>query len=502
MAAYILGTYGGKTYDTGANKIAKKFRVQSSFAFDLIKTYKHFGHMVPIPNSMFGWAPKLYGVLTKEFLLHNNVKRVTAGDTYTCTNIPVLVALLIYLDQSGKVIELKSMAAKVQKHHHCKGSLMYTHKKRMLLSDFPVACSLSWVSLFPFQIQLKEETKADPMALHEFIEFLWYSPGQADSLVGRVREKVKTVTNKLEMADLNMIIQKGDSYDKAKDKSTGAGAGAEEEHKAKKVNPFLEKKQVAKVWKAPREERIGLLEDIRADMIAKAQNISFHMSVLQAYDNSDEEQKALDVPELAPKLAPKAKSEKEYDLGRLKFLSRHSDFPAIPAVFSNTAKVGSYLLQGMNLDETFDLKAKPTALWKHLETHSAGTADARILDDSSIVPPRKADEEQDSDDRHPTIGVPLAAGRVMENDAEDSMDESEEASPPTQPEKVSSPATPTQDEKTSPPKRKSPRNKGTEQDQTITTPPSRKRAPPKGSSSKTKKAKPNKVSGKHLQLGD
>lgn len=96
-------------------KHALKFRLQSAFSFDLISTYVELGFMAKIPKNMETWSKKLFDILTGVCQEVTEFQKLSTNN-YTSSNIPVLVAILVYLESKSVLCCSGAMSTQVTKH--------------------------------------------------------------------------------------------------------------------------------------------------------------------------------------------------------------------------------------------------------------------------------------------------------------------------------------------------------------------------------------------------
>lgn len=322
--------------------------------------------MAPIPQDSELWAPNLFKILTEGFYEIDYFKREKSGDKYTCTNIPLLVALLVYLNMKD-IIQLV-IAEDAANKHHSKGALLYTHHNRKKNQEgqieFPAVCPHSWANIFPLHVKYRGFKTG--MELPEFIVALFY--GEPTETMIRLRKEVGEATKTLKIGRLQSLLAKGEYEAPGKGKNT-----EESEHKEKPLNPYLENRIVQNVMDAEREERFEMLDALRKDALARALNISIHMDIISAYDNTDDENEAQDEQEQeqeqANHKAGKSKKSKEADLGRLQFLVRRKGkrmAGPVPKCFADVRSLEAQLDNLIREDSSLDFKASPKAIWDHL----------------------------------------------------------------------------------------------------------------------------------------
>jgi hypothetical protein len=403
--------HGGKKYENGMQKLAKVFRVSSSISYAVVKTYRHFGHMAPVPSTVATWAKNLHHVLTDQFLLKNVVfKRKTLGDQFTCTNIPVLLSLVCYLHRFD-VIKLGHIAKSAEDNHMAKGSYKYAHKNRQFKIDFPLECDQTWVNEMPFWI----EASGELFEFQDFIKYLWYGrEGVAeDAALDELRSDVNKATASITINILENFYGKGElSFLDIPGKAVvGAASKDKEGDKKKNLNPFLEKRAVLNVCEAKKEDRVDMLDDMRKDCLAKALNITLHMKMMKATDGDLKE------TGVVVALEEGMKPPKHQDLGRLIYLVRPVGTPNVPNAIGQVSSMERWLENIVAKDTTFDYNAPATEIWDKLQLKNSWKKPKAIIQDKNnidqtdvmVAPvPRKSEQ--------PTPGVPTTARGVKMDD--------------------------------------------------------------------------------------
>jgi hypothetical protein len=107
----------------------------SAFSSALIRTYKELGFMAPIPKDMATWSPHLFKLLTESFFEEEVFKKSTSDTSYTCSNIPVLVAVLVHLEDKGIICCGNTLTKEVKPLFHSAG--LYQDTRHWLEDGWP-----------------------------------------------------------------------------------------------------------------------------------------------------------------------------------------------------------------------------------------------------------------------------------------------------------------------------------------------------------------------------
>jgi hypothetical protein len=178
ITGYSVEKYKQALFKSQEKTKPTNFRYHSCVSYALITTYKILGHMASIPIEMGTWSPKLFVLLTQTFYQIDYFKKVSSSTTYTCTNIPVLVAILVYLEWK----EVLSFEQSMKRFSQCfikRGALKCTRKWRMDGAWPQKIQNNTWVSLMPFTVATRDEDQIS-MQLHEAIILLLYGTEDQD----------------------------------------------------------------------------------------------------------------------------------------------------------------------------------------------------------------------------------------------------------------------------------------------------------------------------------
>ena len=134
--------------------------------------------MAPIPMEMDKWSPSLFKLLTVDFFETKSYKKVAPNDKYTTSNIPVLVALIIFLEREG-VLNFQSMMETARGQHHSKGSLKCTYAARSGSKTDPCSWAdirqKTWLTKLPFRVQmLLKDGSHVKLSFCELVQFILF----------------------------------------------------------------------------------------------------------------------------------------------------------------------------------------------------------------------------------------------------------------------------------------------------------------------------------------
>jgi hypothetical protein len=118
--------------------------------------------MAPIPKEMQTWSPKLYSLLVDDFYKSDVFKRpLGSTHSFTCTNIPVLVAILVYLDHK-LVISFHENAHKLVARHYSKGAFLWTRNQRKKKEwPIPHGDGICWTFFMKLKIDTFDDEEED-----------------------------------------------------------------------------------------------------------------------------------------------------------------------------------------------------------------------------------------------------------------------------------------------------------------------------------------------------
>lgn len=274
---------------------------------------------------MEDWCPVLFKLLTVDLFNSAVFRKGDNLEHYTCTSIPMLVAILVFLEKQ-RVLSFRHNAEKLKDLFHSRGALKESRKHRTNKSE-----TSSWpdptketcpcwedslgftVCICEFNPQAKKPAKSE---LHEVICMLLYgntnvspnpNPGQK---LADFRKRVSQAVQRLDMKTLENLVENGKFPVKK-----GNVDQESDEARERPLNPFLSQSELKSILDCEDEEaKSELMKQLRDDHIAKAWNISVHMEVVEAEDAEEDEEE---------EVQEEAKSKKaSLPLGRLKYLMR------------------------------------------------------------------------------------------------------------------------------------------------------------------------------------
>ena len=308
-------------------KHALKFRLQSAFSSALIHTYLQLGFMVKIPKTMEAWSKRLFELLTVNFFEVEEFRKtsnVMQNSCYTCSNIPVLVAILVILEDKGVISCGDSLLANVKKHFNAKG--MHKRTKTWIdKSSWPeadVEKKHSWAGTIQTDfIVMGAPQPNNKMQLHEMINLLVH--GNDKNINGELLPKAQFLRplvcealKDLKIGRLRRMIMEGPVKD-----VPAAGLVdrlADDERTVKMTNPFTSKKELETIMvknvddELDHEAMVERMQHLRRDFLAKALNLSLHLKILDSGSDLQDDHEPNEA----------SKDKKKQDFGRLKFLMR------------------------------------------------------------------------------------------------------------------------------------------------------------------------------------
>jgi hypothetical protein len=364
-----------------------KFRFKSCVAHALLKTYKILGHMVPIPATLEAWCFPLYHVLTAKIIEIDGFKKMNA-EHYTCTNIPLLVVILVLLERKG-VVCFKKNQERLSAAHHSKGSWVQTRTYRKKgINNWPrTSENQSWNLNIPFKVTVQNKE----VELHEFIHLLLHGKDCKD-MPGLKDIKIAKFKKEVHLAMTHLLVTEGITIDHmhylARHGKKPAQKTASEpvEVESYTPNPFFtqaELKGLFKDEKIERDQKIELLENLQADAMARLTNITVHLAHLNK-NQSPLPPSEKEVEETVTANLNKAQKT-SCTLGELKYLIKPnkkdpSSILTQPPLFGQTSKLKKFITDAVE-ETTVDL-GKPN-FWSYL-TH-AGRSCWHDLGDTNMT---------------------------------------------------------------------------------------------------------------------
>jgi hypothetical protein len=279
------------------------YRFNSCVSFALIKTYKILGHMAPVPSAMAHWSPHLFDLLTSDFKKMEYFRKGSATGTFTSTNIPALVGILVYLESKG-LVSFYSSVKKLASRFVKRGSLKLTKGWRTHEEWPQQPNKYTWQSWMPFKVTLALNENI-VMDLDQAISLLLYGgietqvpPGTDVSKfdLAIFREGVNKAIVSLRPAYLVFVLKEG----KGKLLAQGEPAGGQEEpvKQTNPLSPYLTQSQVNELanQNGP-QEQLDFLTSLQIDLCAKVINVALHRQMLIVeYMKGNSKEKDLDLP--------------------------------------------------------------------------------------------------------------------------------------------------------------------------------------------------------------
>jgi hypothetical protein len=384
------------------------FRFHSSISFSLINTYRLLGHMAPIPESMEDWSKKLYDLLTTGFYKQEYFKKC-AFNKFTCTNIPVLVAILVFLE-SKKVFSFETSVSEMNKKHHSKGSLSWTH--RWIKNNFEASeDDMQWNTLLPFFMDTPHHRRKN-FQLHEGICLL-LTGGKRSNINGtnneypaapggveRFRNAVNSAIQDLSYTTIINLL-----------KESKFSSPTLVVRRVRDINPYLPNPEIKALLGQPTKIfQVAELEATKLDLLAKAFNVQVCIEMLNSCDSDQETEQ-----DKKPSAVGKGQA---VDLGQFKFLSKPiikkkgkrqysevDESSVVPEAIKDYAREASVLLK-TKLDKTkIDFQAEPDFVWGKLQT----LGEEEVSEDSE-------EEDAESATTPPMVPIPKK-GRAVSTPA-------------------------------------------------------------------------------------
>jgi hypothetical protein len=261
-------------YITFKNLLAIKYRIQSAFSFNLIKTYKKLGFMAPIPKDMEKWSPSLFKLLTVDLFLTPEFQKKTGPFTYTCTNIPVLVAIVVYLAVHDIIFIGDKLILGVKELFNTKGAYKVTNGWRNEKPPWPTTVNRSWANTLQMKFSIGKAGTA--LELLDIICLLLYGRTHLGKHVKKLqptwRAEVDEVIQGLSAKKLLSMLTDG-KWKKDKDTTMQAKPAAA-------INPFLSKPQIQAIHKLESNQaKVAMMSELAKNHLAKAMNLFIHMEM-------------------------------------------------------------------------------------------------------------------------------------------------------------------------------------------------------------------------------
>lgn len=316
--------------------------------------------MAPIPKDMATWSPHLFKLLTESFFEEEVFKKSTSDTSYTCSNIPVLVAVLVHLEDKGIICCGNTLTKEVKPLFHSAG--LYQDTRHWLEDGWPDltdGITETWANTLQttFRVTVGQKGGAQELELPQIIKMLLYGTykevdGTVSPTSKSLREKTNEAIQGLTMSKLRKMLMDPNSMSA----STAAAAlvardAADGEAPPDRLpNPFLNKKEMTQIMgdeESSPEDIQHRMEILRKDHLAKAMNLSIHIAIHNA---DSEEQDEFVIPE--------GEASKNPDWGRLKFLTKPKPPIAVAGKKGKKGKKGN-TDSGEGSDGTAEVAEKP-----------------------------------------------------------------------------------------------------------------------------------------------
>jgi hypothetical protein len=365
--------------------------------------------MAPIPKEMQTWSPKLYSLLVDDFYKSDVFKRpLGSTHSFTCTNIPVLVAILVYLDHK-LVISFHENAHKLVARHYSKGAFLWTRNQRKKKEwPIPHGDGICWTFFMKLKIDtFDDEEEDDDEAtirergqLHSVLNLLLYGHWDLKKLGKPVspgtvlfREKVDNMIQDLTFSMIEDLVSKSNVLDSVLWKSnvTVPTDGPDNDNELP-PDPFITKDEAKSIFQAEsKEKRRQIMEEIRKNYIAKAMNISLHLMLDEKHHIPDDNE-AVDADDTDDNDERKMPAK---DLGHLSHLmkpKKPKDGEAhVPQFFKNTADAEE-IFDGYISDCGIDWEDRgPEEIWEGFET---AIFVPRIIPNQRVLYDDEAEEDE------------------------------------------------------------------------------------------------------------
>jgi hypothetical protein len=445
------------------------FRFHSSISYSLIKSYKLLGHMVPIPRNMYEWSPKLYSMLCQDFYKVAYFKKGTSNN-YTCTNIPVLVAILVFLE-SKDLISFRDCVVNMNGKHHSKGSLKWTNRWKK--DNFEAnEDGQAWVTLLPFSVSTGVHITED-FQLHEAICLL-LTGGAFRSLDSSTQEptlgsiqnfqiKVNEAIQDLSYTTIIHLIREG----KLPTETVMPGQ--------KDLDPYLSQPEVKLIQNETTVKgKLQVLEDIKRNFISKAFNMQMSITMLKGGNEEFEDEaeyeedtkppavvggkrKAVVQEELQYLIKPKKKKQKTGEAAHLNGI--------VPTFYENYAQKFSLAMKKVVQKSGINFNQAPESVWAHLhqlgDTNEVSDAGGKSIEDYLFGGDKASGNDRVEQNhlgpvpRRPlpidqaTTATPVTTALAMPPSSQSSSEDEGHADPktPPPPARLAKPETPTQKKK-------------------------------------------------------
>jgi hypothetical protein len=293
----VLGFWWNESKVTLANKhlaMPIKFRVQSAFSSCLIKTYKKLGFVAPIPVAMKNWSPKLYKLLTVDFWGMKDFQKGTGSSSFTSANIPVLLAVLVYLAHKSVIKLGQSLTSEVFNLFNTYGCYKQTAEYRTPANkkNWPESVTTTWAESLRMQFTISG-SNPEPrreMDLYQIISLLLYGTDDEDDGKGEELHEAAEFRAMVEEAIQDLTVKKIRKMLEEKDWATAIKYDAEAQNHRNPI-PFLNGKEYDLIQKAEsNEERIDKMVLLRKDYLAKALNLSIHIEIASMQEEDEVEE--------------------------------------------------------------------------------------------------------------------------------------------------------------------------------------------------------------------